>query len=236
MCGRAYETYTEDELYFRYLNERAKRHPLGIKPNYNLAPTQSSPVVLMRNGQREISLMRWGLIPAWASDIRATSKYSLINARSEEILQKRTYKAAFLKRRCIVPLSGFYEWKRQGDGPKIPYAISGKDAAILSVAGVWEHWVDKSSGEVVESFAILTVGANSMMQAIHDRMPVILAPSDEAQWLDSEIEEPTLLIPMLKPCPSEWLTAHEVSTAVNSPKNNRRELILAIQPESRVRR
>ena len=105
MCGRAYETYTEDELYVRYLNEKAKRNPLGLKPNFNFSPTQLSPVVLVRDGETNISLFRWGLVPFWAKDVKSAAKYSLINARGEEIMEKRSYKTPFEKRRCIVPLS-----------------------------------------------------------------------------------------------------------------------------------
>ena len=109
MCGRAYETYTQEEVYFRYLN-KLPAQPLPIKPNYNLAPSQYSPVVFMENQVRQIQFFRWGLLPSWAKDIQSASKYSLINARFEEIEKKRSYKVPFEKRRCIVPLSGFFVW------------------------------------------------------------------------------------------------------------------------------
>src|SRR5690242_8220146 len=112
MCGRAYHTYTEDELYFRYLNEKAKRNPLGIKSTFNLAPTQLNPVVLVQDGARVIQMFRWGLVPSWAKSKADAGKYSLINARSEEIDRKRSYQEAFHNRRCIIPVSGFFEWQK----------------------------------------------------------------------------------------------------------------------------
>lgn len=225
MCGRAYETYTEEELYMRYLNEKGRRNPLGHRANYNLAPTQLSPVVLNREGSVAISMFRWGLIPAWAKDIKSASKYSLINARGEEILEKRSYKNAFIKRRCIVPLSGFIEWKRESEKVKRPFAIHLKEDPIMSVAGVWEHWESKDTGEIVDSFSIITTAANSFMEKIHNRMPVILSEKSESEWLDPENQEPARLLKLVRPCPSEWLSAYEISTAINSPRNNRPEVL-----------
>jgi putative SOS response-associated peptidase YedK len=229
MCGRAYETYTEEELALRYLNGKAKRKPLGIKPNYNLSPTQLSPIVLVRDSKRVLENFRWGLVPFWAKDVKSAAKYSLINAKAEEISEKRSYKQAFEQRRCIVPLSGFIEWKRVDAKTKFPFAISLNDEPIMSVAGVWEHWESTVSGEVIDSFSILTIGANSFMEKIHDRMPVILARDSEEDWLDPEIQEPAILQKILKPCPAGWLQSYELSTAINSPKNNRAEVLEPIK-------
>lgn len=225
MCGRAYETYTEEELYLRYLNESRKRNPLGLKANYNLSPTQQSPVVLNKDGERTIEMFRWGLVPFWAPDVKSASKYSLINAKGEEILEKRSYKEPFLKRRCIVPLSGFIEWKRESEKVKRPFAIRLKDTSIMSVAGVWEHWQSKESGDIVDSFSIITTEPNTFMADIHNRMPVILSREQEAQWLDQKNTDGSSLLKLLKPCPAEWLDAYEISTAINSPKNNRPEVL-----------
>lgn len=230
MCGRAYETYTEEELAFQYLN----RSPLrldGFHPTYNLAPTQRAPVVLVRDEERTIELFRWGLIPAWARSIEAASKYSLINARAEEITQKRSYAKAFQRRRCVVPLSGFYEWKREGSR-KRPFAIHLKDWPIMSVAGVWEHWQPDGQPEAVQSFSIVTTPANDVIKMIHDRMPVILDGRDVELWLDPEIQDSERVLPLLQPCPAEWLVAHEVSTAVNSPRNDGAEMIMPLHPRA----
>jgi putative SOS response-associated peptidase YedK len=237
MCGRAYETYTDEELELRYFNEKRKRNPLGsLKPNFNLAPTQLSPVVLFRDGELQLDLFRWGLVPFWAKDIKSAENYSLINAKSEEIAEKRSYKAAFEKRRCIVPLSGFFEWKKSEAGSKHPYAIRLKSESIMSVAGIWEHWESKETKVEVNSFSIITCSANSFMESIHNRMPVILAKEDEKVWLDPENHDLDALKNFLKPCPSEWLAGYEVSKLVNSPKNNTTEVLNPISnlnPSSR---
>ncbi len=221
MCGRAYHTYTEEELEARYLNEKSKRNPLGFTKNFNLAPTQEAPIVIQAESAPEIKMARFGLIPFWAQDVKSAAKYSLINARGEEISTKRSYKNAFQKHRCIVPLSGFFEWERTEDGKKRPFAIHLKSGAIMSVAGVWEN----------DSFSIITIGANSMMAAIHDRMPVILDPKDETAWLDPGEHSLPTLEKFLKPCPSSWLECYEISPLVNSPKNNREEVLSAAESE-----
>ena len=223
MCGRSYITYTDEELEMRYLQQRKVELP-KFKSSYNLAPTQLSPVVRNLKETIKIDLLRWGLVPAWAKTVKDAAKYSLINARGEEILEKRTYKDAFLHRRCIVPLSGFYEWQRL-DQTKRPFAIHLKEDPIMSVAGVCEHWQSKETEETVDSFSILTIQANSLMEKIHARMPVILDRKDEASWLDSENKNIAGLQKLIKPCPSEWLDAYEISTLVNSPRNNAKEIL-----------
>lgn len=184
----------------------------------------SSPVVLIRDGNPVIESFRWGLVPFWAKDIKSASKYSLINAKSEEVEQKRSYKSVFENRRCIVPLSGFYEWMKTGT-KKRPVAIRMKDHEIMSVAGIWEHWRSKDSSQEVNSFSIMTTTANKTLKDIHERMPVILGRENEQKWLDSENKDTTKLKELLKPCPSEWLDTYEVSDAVNSVKNNGEELL-----------
>lgn len=227
MCGRAYHTYSNDELAFKYLNRRPPREiPTG--PNYNLAPTQRVPVVLVRDGVREIALARWGLVPGWARSEADADRYSLINARGEEITEKRSYAKAFRERRCIVPLSGFYEWQKSEKGPKHPFAIGAADGGILSVAAVWSPWKPAPDAEPVPSVSLVTTRANTLMAPIHDRMPVILADADLETWLDPEEQEPARILPFLRPCPPEWLTAHEVSRAVNAVANNRPELLRAV--------
>jgi putative SOS response-associated peptidase YedK len=218
MCGRAYETYTAEELDLRYMNQRIRRKPFAITPNWNLAPTQLAPVLFINNGERVFAMMRFGLVPAWAKSVKDAGKYSLINAKGEEIETKRSYSQAFQRRRCILPVSGFYEWKRDGK-LKRPFAIHFKNNRIISIAAVWEHWKSGETGEVVDSFAVITTGPNSFMESIHNRMPVILDEKDENSWLDQATDMKAAKA-LLKPCPSEWLEAHEVSTLVNSPKNN----------------
>ena len=226
MCGRAYHTYTDDELAFRYLNEHKIVIP-DLPANYNLAPTRLTPIVRVVGDERKLDQFRWGLIPGWAKDVKSAAKYSLINARGEEIASKRSYAEPFRLRRCIVPLSGFFEWKREGT-VKRPFAIHLKGDAIMSVAGVWEEWTSRESGEIIHSFAVITTRANEFMSAIHDRMPVILGRGDEEAWLDPESQDPTQLEKLLKPCPDEWLSTFEVSTLVNSPRNVSKEVLVPV--------
>jgi len=220
MCGRAYETYSDEELYFRYLS-RPPATPLNLSPVYNLCPTQNSPVLRLVLGQRQFDQMRWQLVPA--TEQTFSTKLSTINARSESIFESRLYRDLVTRQRCIIPLSGFYEWKKEGD-KKRPFKIHLREEPIMSVAGIWDTWHPGSNDER-QSFSILTTAANEFMTRIHDRMPVILGRSDETTWLDSEIHEPGVLKNLLKPCPSEWLDSAEVSSLVNSPKNNTPEVL-----------
>jgi putative SOS response-associated peptidase YedK len=223
MCGRAYETYTDEEIYIRYKNRRPIRFTLGT--NYNLCPTQISPVIVVRDGDREVASMRWGLVPAWAQDMKAADKYSLINAQGEDIETKRSYQAAFRSRRCIVPVSGFFEWKREGK-QKTPFAIHLCDDSIMSLAGVWELWRSKETDEEVSSFSIITTAANSFMESIHYRMPVILDREDEEAWLDPVNQNVADLKSLLRPCGPEKLACFPISTLVNSPRNNSPEVLV----------
>lgn len=227
MCGRAYSTYTEEELEIRYHSKKPIKLP-RFGPNYNLSPTQDAVVVRAdedsKDKQKIFELSRWGLVPVWAKTIQDASKYSLINAKGEEIETKRSYQAAFKRRRCLVPLSGFIEWKREESGSKRPFKIFLKDGSIMSLAGVWESWKNPE-GKDLHSFSIITTRANSFMQKIHDRMPVILDPKDEDHWLDPELQDTQELKSLLKSCPSKWLASQEISTLINSPRNNRVEVL-----------
>ncbi len=215
MCGRAYETYSDEELYFRYLSKRPET-PLSVSPIYNLCPTQNSPVLHLVAGERQFDSMRWQLVPA--AEPMFTTKLSTINARSETVFKSPLFRDLVLRQRCIVPLSGFYEWKRTGE-TKRPFKIHLQDEPIMSVAGIWDTWRPGTSDER-RSFSILTTSANEFMREIHDRMPVILDRDDEEEWLDPRVREPDALRGLLKPCPSSWLKAVEVSTLVNSSKND----------------
>ena len=160
--------------------------------------------------------MHWQLIPDWEPAFK--TKLSTINAKSETVFESPLYRDLVVRQRCIIPLSGFFEWKRDY-GRKRPFKIHLQDEPIMSVAGIWDTWRLGTPDERC-SFSILTTAANSFMSEIHDRMPVILGRSDEDAWLDPEIHEQEELRKVFKPCPSSWLTAVEVSTLVNSPKNN----------------
>jgi putative SOS response-associated peptidase YedK len=220
MCGRAYETYSDEELYFRYLS-KPPQTPLASSPIYNLCPTQDSPVLRLVARERQIDQMRWQLVPA--TEPVFTTRLSTINARAETVFQSRLYRDLVIRQRCIVPLSGFYEWRRDGDR-KRPFKIHLRDEPIMSVAGIWDTWRPGSPGER-HSFCIMTTAANGLMREIHDRMPVILGRSDEDAWLDPKFHDQSALQALMKPCPSSWLTACEISPLVNSPKNNTAEVL-----------
>lgn len=220
MCGRAYSTYTEEEIKYRYANKKKIKVP-DLSPNFNFCPTQTALVLTGEPEQLEFNLFHWGYIPPWEPEFK--TKLSTINAKSETIFESRLYKSAVMKRRCIVPLSGFIEWKRTED-KKRPYAIHLKDEPIMSVAGIWTTWREGTKEEK-HSFAILTTSANSMMEKIHDRMPVILDAKQEQIWMDPELQDEKKLTQLFKPCPSKWLTSYEISTLVNSPRNNHEDVL-----------
>ncbi len=219
MCGRDYNTYTDEELELRYLISRPLH--LRLTPNYNLAPTQMTPIVRMRDNAVRIEQSKWGLVP-FKPRPGEKSSFAPINARSETIDEKSMFKSAFHSHRCIVPLSGFYEWKKIGD-KKQPYAIRGPTESILSVAGIYSE-LALPGGEVLDTFAVLTTEANSLMENIHDRMPVILSREGEKLWLSPDAKTAELKL-LFKPSPNDWLTAYPVSTAVNNVHNNAPELL-----------
>lgn len=231
MCGRHYSTYTEDEIIFRYFNRKwpfsINKNVPSFRPNYNTCPTQTNLVLAVQGAELGLRSMRWGLVPGWAKSIADADAYSMINAKSEEIEQKRSYSAAFKKRRCIVPVSGFYEWKREGKD-KRPFAISLKDEPIMSLAGVYEAWADPQTGADLLSFSIVTTAANTFMTAIHTRMPVILSRDQEVQWLDPEFSDLTTLKSIMHGCADEQMQAIELSKLVNSPKNNSPEVLVPL--------
>jgi len=170
------------------------------------------------SGGRRLDVLRWGLIPRWAKD--ADPGFSAFNARAETVATQPAFREAFKARRCIVPATGFYEWQKQTGAPKSakkqPYHIRRADGRPLALAGLWERWTS-ADGEVVESFTIITTTPNEFMRELHDRMPVILAREDYDTWLNGE-STPEQLQALLRPCPSEWLTATPVGPPPQSPR------------------
>ena len=188
-----------------------------IAPRFNIAPSQ--PVAAVRSapvtGKRELAFLHWGLIPSWAKDPALGSK--LTNARSETAAEKPSFRAAFKKRRCLIPATGFYEWKREGK-VKQPFHIHMQDGTPFALAGLWERW-EPPGGEPIESSAILTTSPNELMRPIHDRMPVIVDPKEYALWLDPQVSDAQRLTPLLAPYASERMTAVAVSRWVNNARN-----------------
>ena len=208
MCGRFIQATSGEILAARFELPAAPNLP----PRYNVAPSQPVGAIRAAEGGREWATLRWGLVPAWAPEPRAA--YSTINARAETAAEKPTYRQAFRRRRCLIPADGFYEWQAVGKG-KQPYCIAPTDGRPFAFAGLWERW--ERDGQVLESGTILVTQANALIASIHDRMPVILDPVDEARWLDSRLTDPAALRPLLVPCPPERLRLWPVSLAVNRP-------------------
>lgn len=192
-----------------------------VQPRYNIAPTQQAAVVRQdAGGQRHLDYLRWGLIPPWAKD--ASVGNHMINARSETVAEKPAFRHAFRSRRCLVPASGFYEWKAEG-GRKQPLYVHMKDGSPMIFAALWESW-KSPEGAILESFTILTTASNSLIQPLHDRMPVILSRHDWDLWLSREATREQLT-QLFQPFPSDLLDMYPVGTAVNSPLNDSPELI-----------
>jgi putative SOS response-associated peptidase YedK len=183
------------------------------RPRYNLAPTQLMPVVI-NDGARMLDAFRWGLIPSWAKDASIGNK--LINARGETVAEKPSFRSALKRRRCLVLVDGWFEWK-QSTKPKTPYLFRRKDGRPLAFAGLWEEWSAPDTGEVLRTCTLITTGPNRLMAPIHDRMPVILPPEARELWLRPEPQEASVLQPLLVPNEDEPLEAFEVARVVNSP-------------------
>jgi putative SOS response-associated peptidase YedK len=159
----------------------------------------------------------------WAKDIKIG--YSLINGKAETVAEKPAFRDAFKSRRCLIPTDGFYEWKKLDAKAKQPYAITMKDRSLFGFAGLWERWKDKTSGELVRSFTIITTTPNEVCASIHDRMPVLVAPADYGKWLGEEEADPVRLLQMLKPYPAEAMMAYPVDPKVGNIKHDKAALI-----------
>ena len=217
MCGRI--TFTTSVAFvagtFRAATE------VEYPKRYNIAPSQMVPIVTAKDGKhREISLMKWGLIPPWAKD--PSIGHHMINARAETITEKPSFKVSYQKQRCIVPATGFYEWKDEGS-TKQPYYIHPSSADLLAIGGLWESWEDPD--HLIESFTIITTQANDFMRQIHDRMPVIIQADYYEQWLNCREFAGQDVDHLLKASPNDLLSAYSVSRYVNDPVHDSRECI-----------
>jgi putative SOS response-associated peptidase YedK len=192
---------------------------------FNVAPTDEAAVVVQREDERAITAYRWGLIPHWSDSPRTGNK--MFNARAETLDRNPAFRYAFSKRRCLVPVDAYYEWKRVGS-VKQPYAIVRPNRRPIALAGLWAGWKDEDTGEVIRSFTIVTAGANEMMASIHDRMPVMIPEEAWDRWLDpSRLEGEALaeLKGLLVPSDEEWLERYPVSQRVNSVRNDGPDLV-----------
>jgi putative SOS response-associated peptidase YedK len=212
MCGRV--GFFDDTGWKRALDQQGIAYTdlVGeLHPSYNVAPSQ--PMATLLNNH-DYTYTRFGLIPHWAKD----AKFQPINARAETIAQKPTFKSAIAKRRCLIPVNGFYEWMKTESG-KVPFWITPEKGGFFALAGVYDEWLDPATGDTVRGSAIITTDANRAMKPIHDRMPVIIEPKEWKLWLDPDVDEPEAVQPLLVPYGGVMHTK-EVSTYVNSPVHN----------------
>ena len=211
MCGRFALDAPKEEL----LNQFNLKAVLDLEPRYNIAPSQQAPIIRIASGlSNRMTLCRWGLIPSWSKDEKIG--YKLINARSETVHEKPSFKASFKQRRCLVPATGFFEWKAAGDR-KLPYYITMKGNRLFAMAGLWDMW-KSPEGIIIESFTILTTEANGIVNKIHDRMPVIIQPDQYGLWLAPS--EPSAASQFFRPFSPFKMTAWPVSGMVNNPRND----------------
>ena len=220
MCGRYSQTKPIKTLKEHF---QAIAEEMDYDKRYNIAPSQSVPIVVVGEQEREIHAMRWGLIPFWAKDPTLGNK--LINARAETIHEKPSFRSSFKNRRCLVPVDGFYEWQVRDKG-KVPQYIRLSTGGLFAFAGLWSEW--DSGKEVLQTFTIITTSANRDLESVHHRMPVILMPQDYENWLAPSSKE---FRNLMKPLGDGLLDHYEVSTTVNSPKNDSEECIQPSYPE-----
>ena len=200
MCGRYELNETPARLGSRY---RIEPGDLEFAQNDDVRPTTTNPVILLHGGRRVASMRRWGIVPSWAKDPKAIS--NPFNARSEEAYAKPFFRGPFKTKRCLVPASAFFEWKAvAGEKRKTKYRIARADANLVTLAGLYDRW--HRNDDVLETYTILTTSPNTLMETIHNRMPVILSAGDEDEWLDPATSVDTARA-MCMPCPSEWLNA-----------------------------
>ncbi|HEX7049821.1 MAG TPA: SOS response-associated peptidase [Longimicrobiales bacterium] len=221
MCGRYTFTLTQDELERTFDIEV----PFPVQPRYNIAPTQQVLALVLEDGAPRARLLRWGLVPHWAEDVRIGNR--MINARSESVASKPAFRNAFQRRRCLILADGWYEWKR-GRGAKVPYWIHRRDRRPFAFAGLWEIWRGDPAAPLL-SCTILTAPAAPEIRSIYDRMPVVLTPDQGTRWLDPAAT-PAALAELFHP-DGTALEAHAVSPLVNAPVNDLPECIEPAAPD-----
>lgn len=218
MCGRYsfskpnIERFGLDQLEFEF------------EPRYNIAPSQQVPAVIQDNGSNRLVKLRWGLIPYWAKDVGIGNK--LINARAETLEEKPSFRSSLAKKRCLVLADSFYEWISEGRVKK-PYRITLQNGGTFAFAGLWDSWLSPE-GQRIDSFTIVTTTPNKLLESIHHRMPVILPQNMESAWLDTSVAWSSEVHSMLAPFPGEQMITYEVSSIVNSPRNDVPECLIPV--------
>jgi len=226
MCGRYYRRSDKQQI--------AEAFRLGlpttfeILPSFNVCPQSFQPIVRLdeESGERELTQARWGLVPFWAKDPKIA--YNTINAKAETLSTSPAFREALKRRRCLVPLDGFYEWEPSGGKTKQPYAVSLTSGRLFGVAGLWDRWKDKASGEWLDTFTVITTDPNEVMEPFHNRMPVILRPEDFERWMEPG-DPARLPVDLLRPYPAEEMTAWKVGAAVGNVRNDHAGLIAPLE-------
>lgn len=226
VCGRFTQHHDADSIIERFDIQDAIVTP---EPRYNVAPQQNIPVILAPQNTRVLSAFRWGLVPGWAKDAAIGQK--MINARSETITEKPSFRTALTRRRCLIPADGFYEWERHADGTRHPVHFRLQSGGPFAFAGLWEEWHAPGSEEMLRTCTILTTSANETVGRVHDRMPVMLARDAEEIWLDMSVRDTDLLRSFCVPYPDSEMEAFPVSRRVNSPVNEGPELVASFVPD-----
>lgn len=215
MCGRFVQS-SEPETYAELFHvDRVVADVLP--PSYNVAPTDPVYAVAEHSGERLLGTFRWGLIPFWAKDRKIAARN--INARAETVADKPAFRDSFVRRRCLIPADGFYEWQVKPKG-KLPHFIYGPGHRPLAFAGLWASWKEPDTGERIRTCTIITGEPNDRIAALHDRMPVILPESAWSTWLSADEGDAAELRALLVPAPGDALVHHPVSTLVNKVANN----------------
>lgn len=220
MCGRYYRVSDKQRIAEAF---HLGRLPEGfeVPPDYNVAPTTFQPVVRAERetGERELVMMRWGMVPYFAKSLAEFKGLSTINAKAETLTTRAIWRAPFERRRCLVPADGFYEWKRVDAKTRQPYGFAMKSGGMLAFAGLWDAWKEPAGGGWLQSFSIITTDPNELTARVHNRMPVILRPADYDRWLNRETgERPPL--DLLRPFDAEQMTANPVDPRVGNVRNN----------------
>ncbi|WP_017728781.1 SOS response-associated peptidase [Halalkalibacterium ligniniphilum] len=215
MCGRYTLTASKEQV-----EEQLQIELTEYNPRYNIAPSQKVLSLVSDGEKRKAGYLQWGLVPVWAKDKKIG--YKMINARGETVDQKPAFKRLLARRRCLIVADGFYEWKRTEEEKK-PYRIIMNEGKIFTFAGLWDRWTQ--GDEEIVSCTIITTKPNDLMVTIHDRMPVIISEEERDTWLDPAIQDTHIVKNLIKPYAAEEMMAHEVSTVVNSPKNEVEECI-----------
>lgn len=224
MCGRFVQV-EKPEFYAEHFGVDFVRTET-LRPSWNVAPTTTIYAVAQHGDERVLTSLRWGLIPSWAKDPKIGGR--AINARSETAADKPMFRSSFTKRRCLIPIDGFYEWERKEKG-KLPHYIYATDGKPLSVAGLWSVWNDPDTDERLLTCTVLTGEPNELLATIHDRMPVIIADGDWEAWLDPQNTDKDAIRALMGVHPAGLMAEHAVSTLVNKVANNTVDLLTPLE-------